>query len=343
MRLSILVAFLLAIVPAHADPCVDSLIGRALDQRFSNDYVGSLKTLTELDSLIPDDPRVPFLKAAVLLAETFDTGDVRNHDQFLEEVDAAIGRTEELERSNDPRAPDFLFVRGAAYGYRGAYGLVIGPGLSSLLDGRRGLNTLKDAVEQDPDNFDAYLGLGMFTYWRSKMTSRLAWLPFVGDHREEGIAMIREAAEYGGIARTEALGNLILIYIQEERSDEALAIVHELLEKYPDSRFLLRAAAVSYQQAGALETANHYFKALRTRIPRTTLAHYPNIIHTDLAQAHIALAQEREMEAARLCQRLLAYEIPPKETGRFEATRSDARDMLARINERHGDSLSTKN
>ncbi len=323
--------------PPTTEAIRDSLVQLAQFQRFSNKYALSLTTLDALGAIEPNHPRSHFMKAAVLLAETFDSGSVENHDRFLAEIDAALVLTDQLEASGEDQAAEAIFLRGAAIGYRGAYAVITNAWWDAFNDGRKGLSMLKKSVELDPDNYDAYLGLGMFTYWRSKLTSRVSWLPFIGDEREKGIKMIRLAAEHGEWGREEALGNLIIVMSMEGQGDEILEVALPQLERYPSSRFLLRAAAVGSHFSGHYTEANQYYQRLREEIPAEGFEVYPNLLHYDLAQAQIAIAQEHDAAAARLCRRLLSY--PAADLARFDTAREKARKMLVDINRRYSEQI----
>lgn len=321
--------------PSQAASVTDSLTQVALIQRFNNQYDAAIATLDRLEAEQPDQPRVPFMKAAVYLAETFDTGAISNQKAFLSEIDHALELAKALQSKSPDGAHEAQFIRGAAYGYRGAYAVITHSWWTAFNDGRKGLSELESLVDEDPTNYDAYLGLGMFTYWRSKMMSKLTWLPFISDQREQGIAWIRLAAEKGEFVREEAWGNLILILTQEEKPKEALEIVNAFLQQFPDSRFLLHAAAIAYQQLGDGQRAEAYYERLRAEIPTGSFSEYPNILHYDLAQAQIAAAMGQDFRAAKLCQRVLAYSLADQERERFNVAREKARTLLSGLNERH--------
>jgi hypothetical protein len=327
--------------PARAASVVDSLTQEALIQRFNNQYDAAIATLDLLESRQPDQPRVPFMKAAVYLAETFDTGATTNHGPFLREIEQALHLADGLQKSDAAGIHEARFIRGAAFGYRGAYAIITHSWWTAFNDGRKGLSELESLVDQDPGNYDAYLGLGMFTYWRSKMMSKLSWLPFVTDQREQGIAWVRLAAEKGEFVREEAWGNLILILTQEERPKETLEIVDAFLQQFPESRFLLHAAAIAHRQLNNSEAAEAYYHRLRLQIPDAPFAEYPNVLHYDLAEAQIAASQGQDTRAAKLCQRVLTYPLSDKDRDRFSTARDKARGLLSGLNERHAQARRT--
>lgn len=70
--------------------------------------------------------------------------------------------------------------------------------------------------------YDAYLGLGLFYYWKSSKAKVLTFLRLMKDEREKGIEYIKISVAKGRFAPLEGQFDLIQIYYAEDRYQDAL-------------------------------------------------------------------------------------------------------------------------
>ena len=176
----------------------------------------------------------------------------------------------------------------------------------------------------EPDLHDAYLGIGSFTYWRSRLTKDRWWLPTLKDEREEGIAMVKRAAEKSRYSKIAAQTQLVWILMKEQRYDEALALSSGLSEQYPDYRVF------KWGWAEGLKHKREWDRAFR--VYRDMLASYesdPESNHYGAIQcrwkiATISFEQKRYAETAAQCRRILSYDLD-------EGTRKRLKNKLGKV------------
>lgn len=120
-----------------------------------------------------------------------------------------------------------MFYLGGAIGYKGLAFVNRGEPHKAIWDGKKGYNLLEQAVEEDPTNYDAKMGLGLFRHLISKapdaLKSVISLAGLKGD-RYGGLRMIEEAAAKGTYAKQEAKRWLAELYLEEDLPD--LAITH---------------------------------------------------------------------------------------------------------------------
>ncbi|MBI3551932.1 MAG: hypothetical protein HY077_05385 [Elusimicrobia bacterium] len=136
--------------------------------------------------------------------------------------------------------------------------------LKAASEGSRSIKHLRRAFELDPSLEDAYLGLGMYHYFRTRIPTAAKPFAFLlfGEwgNRDLGLSELERAAEKGGLARAEARSVLATIYCCSDDAQPAKAepLLRELMARYPHNPvYRLRAAYVAellgqWEQAAAL-------------------------------------------------------------------------------------------
>jgi len=170
-----------------------------------------------------------------------------DHPQrFLAALDTVLKYSEgELNRKNIPLKDKarLLFYRGSALGYKAFYQGRCGQWLAGLNNGLHSVTDLQQAVTLDSTLYEAYLGIGVYQYWRSTKLKLLLWTPFVSDLREQGIANIKKAVRFGRHSRYMAMHQLIYILVNYRHFDEAWHYAQEAVAAYPHSPFMRWAYA----------------------------------------------------------------------------------------------------
>lgn len=128
-----------------------------------------------------------------------------------------------------------LFYLGSAYGYLAFYQERIGEWFSAIKNGKKAHDFLQSVVETDSTLWDAYLGLGSYKYW---LSTKIHWLPFVDDERQEGIQLILKTIEHNAASRPLAMHQLIYILLDYGDFNLAEKIGNEIIKEYPQSQFI---------------------------------------------------------------------------------------------------------
>ena len=172
-------------------------------------------------------------------------------------LDAQFSRTvEEASRSaedwtdREPARAEAWFARGAAYGARAQWRVLRRERLAAARDGKHIRTALEQALELDPTMHDAKFGIGLYRYYADVAPAALRFLRWLlllpGGDRKAGLRQMLDAREQGFVVRGEADYQLHLIYLwYEDRSDEALALIRSLQDRYPHNPlFILDEAEI---------------------------------------------------------------------------------------------------
>jgi len=231
----------------------------------------------------PQDFRAHFYLAAAIHSRMIHFENQEGEQPF----DLAITRTIELiqnrlQSEQNPSALDlaqYWFYLGSAYGYRAYAQGRTGKWLAALSNGMKANGYLHDAIREDSTLYDAYLGIGTYKYWRTSKLSFIYWLPFLPDEREDGIQMIKKAADSDGLSRDLARHQLVYILLDYGRNEEAISYAQQLVADYPQSQFMYWALAHSCYKSekyGDAEKAYLYLEYLIEQDPHRNLNHLLN-------------------------------------------------------------------
>lgn len=170
--------------------------------------------------------------------------------------DSAVDQTDSLLQARQ------FFYRGSASGYLAFYQGQNGEWFDALNNGLQSIADLKQAVALDSTLYDAWLGIGVYQYWRSTRLKFLFWMPFVEDQREQGITNIRKAAQKSLYSRYMAMHQLIYILLNYGAKDEALTYARQVVHKYPQSIFMRWAYAHTWYMRHEYDQAIRAYKQL---------------------------------------------------------------------------------
>ena len=167
----------------------------------------------------------------------------------------------------------------------------------------------EEAVSLDSTCWDAYLGLGAYYYHSSARAGLLRRVGLISDKRDEGIRLVKISAERGTFSRLAARSNLAWLAIDRERYDEAVQIITQLLEGYPNRRaFLWAMGRVRMKQRNWNEAIKIYETLLVSLRSEARNNHYNEIgcLHA-LAVAHGKLGDWRRVR--KLTDEALAIDL----------------------------------
>ena len=225
-------------------------IKSTVDHTINTNFTEALRIVEEKIEADSNDYRAQFYLAATLNSrmthfENQDDADLFNDaiDQTLDLVDKQLNKNEIMD---DSVRADLLFYEGSAYGYRAFFQGNNGNFIGAVTNGLKSIGSLNQTLEIDSTLYGAYLGIGVYKYWRYSRLKYLSWIPFVPDDREEGIAMIKLAIACDTLSRYMAMHQLVYILLDYERYEEALQFADIIVERYPNSQFMWWANAHAY-------------------------------------------------------------------------------------------------
>ncbi len=216
------------------DEFLHSKIMTGIDLTMKQDYPAAKKTFWEVINKYSDHPAGYVYLAGVLQSEFSDYGRVFEEDLYDSLLTEGELRAEKLIARKETADWGYYFL-GTAKGFRGFTESESGNLPGGFVQSIKAANNLERCLELNPKFYAAMDILGSYYYWRSK----LSWLPFVSDRREEGIQLVVKSIENSDYDRILGKNNLMLIYTEENRYDDARAMAEMVLQEYPDNRNFL--------------------------------------------------------------------------------------------------------
>jgi len=289
----------------------DSLIQRGIELSINHRYAEAESIFAQIISERPDQPEGYFFMAATIQSKMMDFESDNWDDVFHVYIQQAIAASEKrlAEHLEDNAS---LFYQGSALSYLAFYQGRKQEYVAALRNAMAGISRLKRVAETTPDFADVYFGLGSYTYWRSRATKYLNWLPLLSDDRREGIRMVERAVGQGQFTRFAAMNELIWMLLDAGLSGEAFAWSLRGLEKFPDSRFFLWGAAKSTLALEKWSDAEHYFTVLLSSITAEPINNGYNEYICRINLAEIYFEQKRYEHAQSQLDQLASLKLAPE-------------------------------
>ena len=222
------------------DEAFSQKILKGIDMAYNDNLLPALKYFKELEKEYPDNPAPLFLQMASIEKIQVDYMSDYLENEFGKTAEKATRITERYITLN-PSSADGYFFLGGIQGYYGLHVYRMGHKMGVFMEGLKAIKNLKKAYDLDPTLWDTYYGLGCYYYWKAAKAPFLYFLQSSRDHdRQEGLEMLKMAAEKGLYGKMEARSALIRSLLNEERYDEALKYVEEGLAGYPRWVAMLR-------------------------------------------------------------------------------------------------------
>lgn len=215
----------------HHDPIIHDYFQRSVDLVFHEKHEACLQMLDKFSHSYPNHPAPDFLKAACYQSfmNTFRTN--RFTTIMDQHVDAAISKGLLLLKHSDD--PWLHFYIGASHGFRALNRFRRHAWLDALFNIKSSIDHLKEALAEAPNLYDAYMGIGVYNYWRTARSSFIRAVAFwMVDRREIGLQQLRFVLAHGVYGSHETSYNLIATLIDAGRFDSALNLVdHNIARK----------------------------------------------------------------------------------------------------------------
>lgn len=273
----------------------------AIDRLYNLDFVGAERKCNEVIGLAPRDPRGHFFKSMTYYYRMVYRGGSKNDSAFWAfayHADKVKKVCEDILDRND-KDSKAKFYLGGTIGFKGLAYVGRGEMMKALWDGKKGYDLLEEAVEEDPSNNDAKMGLGMFQYMIDqapeavKPAVKLAGL--TGD-RWGGIKLLEQAAANGLYAKAEARRWLTIFYGDEDMPQRSAAHMKWLHESYPENWYfaLTYADITCWQLKKVGEAERSYVALLSMNTSSSDRSYVQWIASIRLGNVHVAREQYKQ-------------------------------------------------
>lgn len=313
----------LAGISGDFDPRID----QGLEILYQGDYDSALVVF---DSFIRDYPQNPagyFFKAGLYQTRmsAFET------DCWLKDYRAAADSALLLcDRvlARDGQDAWAYFFRGGTRSYDAAWEARQGKYLLAFRNGIAAVSDFKRAREADSTLYDACIGIGSYHYFRTKATSILKWLPFIGDNRERGIAEIGQAIERGRYSRVMGQNALLWIYTDYGKDKKALELGRQLEQRYPRNPFFHWAVPeLLWRQKRWPEAEMAYSKLLEMLDRQVNLNNYNRVVASSKL-SRCLLENGKYRQAEEMARRSISYPLDRDSARRLVSERRRAQEIM---------------
>lgn len=258
---------------AAPDAIADELLWAGIDAMYSYQFREASALLDSTLNIQPENVVAPFIAVANqwLRAET-EQGYTASHDSLFSAINTTIPWYEELEKQSKERQEVLLFL-GSTYGLRARIHLANKNWISVIYSGIKGWNLIRDAYGLDSTLTDAFLPLGIFSYYAGISPAPIqfaARLFGIQPDRNVGLRYLERAALEAPYAWIEAAYILSQIYLYiEDDPEHAYRHTIRLMQHYPenyDFNFLYAEELVRLQR---IEDVKMFLPELEARIGKS--------------------------------------------------------------------------
>jgi tetratricopeptide (TPR) repeat protein len=238
MKLFLIFLIIPVLIFASSDQDISRLVKRGLEHSYHFQWKEAEKTFKKIIDKYPDDPRGYHYYSSIYIWYYLSSKSENDLDTFIKYSDDAISAAEKLLKKESKNL-DAIYILGANYNYRAIAFAKDENYLDAVWASKKSESFLKDLLQLDPKNYDAYLGLGLYNFAMGQIPSAFKWalsLAGIDGSREKGLEYIRLAATEGDIAKIEAqyyyaqiLSEVLFEY------EEAEEYLKNLVQKYPEN------------------------------------------------------------------------------------------------------------
>lgn len=302
-----------------------------IDLSIREKYEEAIKHFTTLKNDYPSSPAGSFFLAAVWQSMMMDFETKEWEANFYDEINNAIITARRALHKNKSNA-NLQFFFGGALAYKSfqlardnKYPAAIKTAIASIKE-------LTKVNKIDSTFCDAYLGIGSYQYWRSRLTHKFSWLPFFPDRRKEGLQKIERVSECGIYSQWAALSNLAWIYIEEKNYVRAIECARAGLAQFPDSRFFLWPLGdAQFSNGNYIDASKTYQKILDSVVLLSFNNHYNEILlHYKLGQCYAEMGKYQQAKTE--CEKAIAIHAAQEVAKRARKKKKEAVKLLAKIN-----------
>lgn len=327
LSLSILLLLPASVLTAAVGDDLDARIDRGLEILYQGQYQEAIDTFDAFIVQHPQNPAGYFFKAGVyqLRAMAYETEDWNVVQASL--LDSSLDLSNKAVKQNrqDPWA---FFIRGGTYAYRAAIKVRSKDYFSALSNGLSAVSDLNKAAALDPQLYDAYLGIGSYHYFRTKATSILKWLPFIGDNRDKGISEIILAREKGRYSKVLAQNGLAWIYVDYGKFPLALEQAQLLEKRYPQNHIFFWIAPEVYWRTKQWNKGSAGYARLLKLLDQSQPMNNYNRVVVGSRLAKCYYQEKKYREALEASQKALDLALDERSAQRLKYERGRAYEVL---------------
>lgn len=272
ISLLLIISFLIFSKTGNKEETINNLIKEGQKYSYNFELDKASKIFDSIIKTYPDDPRGYYYKSTIYLWSYLGNAEKQNFESFVNYSSIAIDKTKNALKK-DENNETFTYILGSIYGYRAIAFSKADKFLDMIWASQKSNSYLNDAIKINPNNYDAYMGIGLFKFALSQVPSSFKWaLNMIGFDADQvkGLKYISLTAEKGEFSKTEAEYYLAHIYSEFFMDfEKASSHLNSLIKKYPSNiLFLYSSAVVEIKQRDLLNAEKVLQKLVKQKNPR---------------------------------------------------------------------------
>ena len=219
---------------AQAKVISEKNIMQGLEQSYHFKWDKAEETFKDIIKKYPERPEGYHYLSGIYVWYYLSSKNKNELDLFTAYSDTAIEKGIELLDQN-PKSDTLLYLLGSDYSYRAIAFAAAENYLDAVWAGKKSNSYLEDAIEINPERYDAYLGLGLYNFAAGQTPGAFRWvlkLAGMGGDKDLGIKYLKLAADEGSYSKIEAQ-----YYYSQVTQDtvEGMNYLTKLVKKYPEN------------------------------------------------------------------------------------------------------------
>ncbi|MCK6501973.1 tetratricopeptide repeat protein [Myxococcota bacterium] len=245
----------------------------AIEHLYHRRYTEARNAFAAISVRFPDSAAEPVGQVLVwqaLMLENFDYKYVTQYELASKrarmQLEAAL-----YQPGNEPWEH---FMMAGVLGIDSIHTMRRGDYLKALNRGIEAMKSVAKAQEHAPEFVDAWLGDGMFNYWRSVIAMSSRAIPDMGDHRAKGIEQMQRVEREGIFLSPASTLALVFTWMEEGDMTKALAHTSKNQRLYPENvvNNLVHGRVLMYMKR--YDESERAFLAVLKQEPKNERVHY---------------------------------------------------------------------
>lgn len=262
-----------------------------IDAFYSMKYDQAMVIYDDLIQKYPNEPVGYFFRSQIFLWRYLFDYSEPDYKRFIAACDKAIMIADEAVKAN-PNNNKARTILGAIYGFRSVANFRAENLVKATLDGRSCYNYLNEALKRDPQQYDAYLGMGVFHFGIAVMPSTVKFAAnFAGlkGDREGGLREVGLAADKSLFSRSDAKIFLAFIEVYFNKDyGKGYKYLQDLLQKYPNNIPVLYTLGNVETFLKKMTYANDFYKKV-VQLADTNFKTFTTLANYRMGEAYFRL------------------------------------------------------
>jgi len=242
----------------YSNPLFHKKISQGISYLYNLELQKASNIFNEAQKISPADPRSYYYNAQIHLWSFLGSKEENEYRKFFKFSDIAKNKIESMkEIDNQEYLADFW--KGNIYTQRAFAYSSKDKMLDAFWAAKKAIGYLNDVIDEKPDFYDAYLGIGIFDYTLTYVPGIFKFaltLTGLDANKQQGFNNVRLAQQKGSLFKTEATFHLAKMYTDYiAEYDSSAILLNSLIEKFPRNSLFIYQYAITLIRQRKLDLA----------------------------------------------------------------------------------------